>query len=429
MESLFSSTLKGKRNLTSTTSSNNKQPDIKVKKIKFSFKNKQELTSDSSSNASKSHNNTSKGKIKTKDFCQVESTRFFCKFESCSRSTNLKPNLLKHILAIHFNIPYSLSKFATLEVKDRAEQFIGDRNYDGVQELPADLFTNATKKKTKPKENPVVCDICDKIFCNKFAYIQHRRIHTKTNPYSCKWNDCKYSSTYKRNVLNHISVVHQLYPWAYLSKMTFDEKQKVKKYLFVDKKLLDEEKQKFSTKKLSSQIRHDNQELHDVNPDKPFLCQFEGCFKSFKEKCFLQAHYRHHANIRPFYCKFKSCSQTAFHSKTGVRRHIYSNHFAFKETQQKESNFKEIKPNIEHFFGINKEALEKEKLLLPKIHQKIKKTIRGRRLRRIYRKRKPRPKTKKAPKRTRAQIHQTYRDKLRLARKKLMAKAANGNND
>ncbi|KAJ6221585.1 hypothetical protein RDWZM_000130 [Blomia tropicalis] len=56
-----------------------------------------------------------------------------------------------------------------------------------------------------------------------------------------------------------------------------------------------------------------------------FTCQTPGCTKSYKHEYELKRHRRFHLGIKPYHCKWESCSYSS-EDKTNTLRHIQCNH-------------------------------------------------------------------------------------------------------
>ena len=76
---------------------------------------------------------------------------------------------------------------------------------------------------------------------------------------------------------------------------------------------------------------------HYNKSHKPFVCRWEGCDQSFRNKCGLTDHEREHSGSKPYHCKYAECSY-ATNSMGNIKQHIRMLHFklprTIKEQQQ-----------------------------------------------------------------------------------------------
>jgi hypothetical protein len=105
--------------------------------------------------------------------------------------------------------------------------------------------------------------------------------------------------------------------------------------------------------------------------EKPYICNFDSCFQSFKAHGHLKDHMKRHYNIRPYICNVcnarfarTSTLKIHFHTHTGEKPHECPYPGCFKRFSEKGNMRTHIKTHVYYlyfnFFKLGKNAGEKE---------------------------------------------------------------------
>jgi hypothetical protein len=140
-------------------------------------------------------------------------------------------------------------------------------------------------KKVDASQKVFPCPHCDKKFKRRVTLNAHIAIHTKIRPYVC--DICKKSYAIKCDLTNHQKVHTDRNKCTYCSS-SFPAPSKLQRHLRTHTK------------------------------DKPFVCDFKNCNKSFSDKRNLDGHKSLHSNEFNFSCK--ECGK-AFRTKNRLKQH------------------------------------------------------------------------------------------------------------
>ncbi|XP_047664748.1 general transcription factor IIIA, b isoform X2 [Tachysurus fulvidraco] len=101
---------------------------------------------------------------------------------------------------------------------------------------------------------PFACDSCDKSFCTRSQLTRHNLSHSGKKPYQCLVDGCSEGFTSTAGLKNHVERVHQ-------------------------------------------------------HKEKQYVCDYEGCLKTFRKNNRLKAHKCEHTNQLPFECRYEGCEK------------------------------------------------------------------------------------------------------------------------
>ncbi|KAK2814882.1 hypothetical protein Q7C36_023148 [Tachysurus vachellii] len=107
---------------------------------------------------------------------------------------------------------------------------------------------------------PFACDSCDKSFCTRYQLTRHNLSHSGKKPYQCLVHGCSEGFTSTAGLKNHVERVHQ-------------------------------------------------------HKEKQYVCDYEGCLKTFHKNNQLKAHKCEHTNQLPFECQYEGCGKKYVTSK------------------------------------------------------------------------------------------------------------------
>ncbi|XP_039621560.1 zinc finger protein 3-like [Polypterus senegalus] len=142
------------------------------------------------------------------------------------------------------------------------------------------------------------CNVCNKMFKNKWIFQLHQRIHTGEEPYFC--SDCGKTFKKKRLFLHHQKIHLRQKPYSCTDCekrfSTKDDLQKHKKTHSRRNSYYCSQCGKCFSDKCSLQ---EHQKIH--NGKKPYCCS--ECGKSFVRNCDLQKHLKVHLGQKPYCCK------------------------------------------------------------------------------------------------------------------------------
>ena len=180
------------------------------------------------------------------------------------------------------------------------------------------------KKKRIPStdnQGPFICINCGEVLDSRKARSVHMRLH-KEKEKVCDFNDCNAVFLHKQKYVDHMLLQHQkvikLRKWA-------------KPKISIDPGLKDEpSKEEHGEYQCSSCEKHYTTSLSlkwhinymHVNTTKLFMCNKDGCGKSFKRKTKLRVHSELHSTPSKK-CPF--CDKL-FHSQGNIKKHIRSKH-------------------------------------------------------------------------------------------------------
>lgn len=144
-----------------------------------------------------------------------------------------------------------------------------------------------TSKTDRKIESPKLfpCPHCDKKFKRRITLNTHMAVHTKIRPYVC--DICKKSYATKCDLTNHQKIHTDRNKCKYCSS-SFTAPSKLQRHLRIHTK------------------------------DRPFVCDFKNCNKSFSDKRNLDGHKALHSNEFNFSCK--ECGK-AFRTKNRLKQH------------------------------------------------------------------------------------------------------------
>lgn len=176
----------------------------------------------------------------------------------------------------------------------------------------------------------------------------HRRTHTNSMPYYCKWKNCKHNSIRKDSIYAHVLRVHLKINQKLFKFVTKEKKEEAHEYIGINEELIEQEKQLVDKKnKITKQFKLKGKNVicditvyeltaginfKCVLPKtiaKRFPCDFNGCTSWLSNIDTVLSHRRTHTKSKPFYCTFRCCNKY-YSAKGNLMAHIYSAHFKIK---------------------------------------------------------------------------------------------------
>ncbi|XP_054154188.1 zinc finger protein 567-like [Oppia nitens] len=165
-------------------------------------------------------------------------------------------------------------------------------------------------KNVHSTDRPFVCnyDDCNKSFKRRGDINEHQKhVHSSDRPFVCNYDDCNKSFKRKYYMLYHLKYIHSTDRQFICTYDECNQSYKTKEYLRYHQKTVHSTNRIFKQKE--KLIRHQKE---DQSTDWPFVCQYKGCDKSFKEKQTLIGHQKcvHHSSDRPFVCNYNNCDKS-----------------------------------------------------------------------------------------------------------------------
>lgn len=236
------------------------------------------------------------------------------------------------------------------------------------------------------------CKDCGKKFSRNSSLARHERIHLNVKPFRCGWEGCQYRATQMSHLYPHINTVHFKLPRTKKERDLLDiqDDRKANQYIRVDTTLLayrlssqpnvkadsseslhskehsyalDPARESTATLKADQQQQISTESEKDANEQKTsssdggkkhFICNFEGCGKSFpSNRLQLITHERIHWGVKPYRCSL--CHQE-FTQRAHVYCHVRGHHFRlplYQKEQQRRHIEDDRNPN--YFIEVNHE--------------------------------------------------------------------------
>ncbi|XP_067842782.1 transcription factor IIIA-like [Heptranchias perlo] len=141
------------------------------------------------------------------------------------------------------------------------------------------------KESAKLSGNLFICSFgCGATFSKNWRLQAHLCRHTGEKPFACEYEGCSKGFSRKGHLTRHIQSHRGEKPFRCTDERcnkTFTTKDNLKKHI---------------------SRKHENVE-------KLYLCDFEGCGRSFKKHQQLKVHQYEHTNVPPFKCNYEGCDK------------------------------------------------------------------------------------------------------------------------
>ena len=244
----------------------------------------------------------------------------------------------KHHLKIHL-FKHSDEKPFLCEVQGCGKRFKHQCSYEKhlechqrmeLKDNDSDITSNKRGNKSDVKYK-CSFDGCNKEFTSLSYMLRHKeRLHSKQNKLHCEYPDCEYKTFTKRAFNKHIKS-HSNY--SQLSSQTIVCQYEGCDQMFTDKTSWYNHRNNYHKNKYKVPCTHPGCDYVAVSKwhlnflhmskhsqDRPFVCQVQGCAKSFKREDSLKNHLEMHKNDH-FQCSFEGCGKT-YESKGGLNSHM-----------------------------------------------------------------------------------------------------------
>ncbi|XP_023940738.1 zinc finger protein OZF [Bicyclus anynana] len=165
-----------------------------------------------------------------------------------------------------------------------------------------------------PNHDPIVCNICNKVFQKEFLLKSHLRKHTTERPYVC--DKCKMSFKYKSTLIRHVQLHNNIKPYSCtICKKKFTHSGLIKPHM---RKHTGEKP--YSCPICNKQFAHKhNMQRHTLRHAKIKNLVCEVCKKVFPKESRLIYHMRTHTKAKPFKCGV--CGKTFSHRQNIIRHY------------------------------------------------------------------------------------------------------------
>ncbi|KAJ6218208.1 hypothetical protein RDWZM_009365 [Blomia tropicalis] len=223
----------------------------------------------------------------------------------CSKKFKTRKYLTRHFRNVHPEDKFTdevANSLDNVELKDASMKCTidnCDKKFDKRSKLKQHI-------KEEHKEEYLTCKFCDKICKTRNNLTNHIWIMHEEGDFKCSFDDCDFSSKYRKNLLNHKKLRHQRARKCTISDC--GEMIPITRY----------------QRHMSS--------LHKI---KNYSCSWPDCGKSFADHNALKNHVRIHLNFKRFKCKWPECGY-ASEQRFTVITHIRVCHFKLPRTKKKQ---------------------------------------------------------------------------------------------
>lgn len=222
---------------------------------------------------------------------------FKCTQENCNKAYPTKGGLTIHQMTHDPNRPTYPCDLCDKTFFDK-KAFVDHKNvHAGIRPYACD-FCSATfvrsaawlaHRRTHTKEKPYKCSDCQASFAQHSTLVQHKRTHTGEKPYTCSSCDQTFSRAH------HLTTHELTHTGEFPFMCTFPE---------CDRRF----------RRDSDRVSH----FRTHTGEKPYQCDFEDCDARFTLSGHLIVHRRTHTGEKPYVCEV--CSK-GFASSGGLRSH------------------------------------------------------------------------------------------------------------
>lgn len=257
-----------------------------------------------------------------------------CALHICSKEFQSDYRLKQHIREEHKE-EYLTCKVCTKKFKTRKYLTRHCRNVHPKDKL-IDEMVAAASEGLDPKGSQMSCTIdnCDKKFLKRSKLKQHIKETHKEEYLTC--NFCDKVCKTRNNLTNHIWIMHEEGDFS----CPFDEcdfSSKFRKNLLNHKKLRHQRVRKCPMNDCGEMIPITRYQRHmsSLHKIKNYACSWPDCGKSFADHNALKNHVRIHLNFKRYKCKWEGCGY-ASEQRFTVITHIRVVHFKIPRTKKKQ---------------------------------------------------------------------------------------------
>ncbi|CAH2236582.1 zinc finger protein OZF-like [Pararge aegeria] len=165
-----------------------------------------------------------------------------------------------------------------------------------------------------PNVDPIVCNVCNKVFQKEFLLKSHLRRHTTERPYEC--DKCKMCFKYKSTLIRHVQLHNNIKPYSCtICKKKFTHSGLIKPHM---RKHTGEKP--YACPMCNKLFAHKhNMQRHSLRHAKIKNLVCAVCNKVFPKESRLIYHMRTHTKAKPFVCAV--CGKTFSHRQNIVRHY------------------------------------------------------------------------------------------------------------